>query len=114
MSKARPDVKIMLDKERILCLDLNAMCEFEIVTGKNLFDGSFRGDDLSARDMRALLWSCLLGDDPTLTLKQVGSMISIDNMSEVASRLNEAYDVAVPEIKRKRKSANPLSRSSTG
>jgi len=112
MNKARPEVTINLDKPRILRLDLNAMCEFEQVIGRSLFDGSFSGAGMSAIDMRAMLWACLLGDDPELTLEQVGSLISIDNMTEVASKLNEAFEVAVP--KARRKSDRPLPTSTIG
>lgn len=108
MNKARPDVKIMLDRERTLRLDLNAMISYEDATKKSLFDGSFQGANFSAKDMRAMLWACLLHDDPTLTLEIVGSLISVDNMTDVASKLNETFEVAVP--KAKRKSGRPLPR----
>lgn len=103
MNKAQPDIIIELDKPRKLRLDLNAMCQFEQATGKSLFNS---GVGTSATDMRALLWACLLGDDPTLTLEQVGAMISVDNMADVSSKLSEAVQVAVP--KAKRKSDRPL------
>lgn len=112
MNKVKPEVKIMLDRERTLVLDLNSMVSYEEVTGKNLFNEGFESVNASAKDMRVMLWACLLHDDPSLTLEQVGSIISIDNMSKVASRLNEAFEVAVP--KTKRKSASPLPKNSTG
>ena len=113
MNKARPEVAINLDKPRTLRLDLNAMCEYEKVTGKSLFDGSFSGVGMTAADMRAMLWACLLGDDPTLTLETVGSLISVDNMTEVASRLNKAFEVAVPKARGK-KSGRPLPENTIG
>ena len=112
-NKAQPDVKIMLDRERTLRLDLNSMCKYERATRKNLFDGSLSGTSMSASNMRAMLWACLLDDDPTLTLKQVGSLISADNMTEVASRLNEAFEVAVPKARGK-KSDRPLPENTIG
>lgn len=112
MNKARPDVVINLDKPRVLRLDLNAMVIYEELTGRSLFDGSFSGANLSAKDMRSMLFACLLHDDPTLTLEVVGSLISVDNMTDVASKLNETFEVAIP--KAKRKSGHPLPKSSTG
>jgi len=112
MNKARPDIKIDLDRERSMCLDLNAMCEFEKVTGKSLTDGSFSGTNMSASDIRAMLWACLLGDDSELTLEQVGSLISVENIADVAMKLNKAFEVAVPRAERK--SGRPLPKNSIG
>lgn len=98
-NKANPGVKITLDKERTLKLDLNAMAAFEEATGKSLMDGSFQSSNMSIRDVRAMLWACLIHEDDALTEKQVGSWVNMSNMLEVASKLNEAFEVAVPEGK---------------
>lgn len=111
-NKATPRVKVLLDKERTIVFDLNAMVRFEEATGKNLFDGSITETSLtSAKDMRALLWACLSHDEDNLTLEQVGAMINMQNMVELQGKLNEAIDVAMPEAKKGKKSAkSPLSR----
>lgn len=100
-NKARPLIKVTLDKERSLKLDLNAMVAFEEVTGHSLMGGTFKSEDMTPRDLRALLWACLIHEDETLTEKQVGSWISADNMAEIADRLNESFEVAMPKSEEK-------------
>jgi len=95
MNKAKPDVKIQLDKERTIRFDLNAMCNYEDVTGENIFANAL--EKLSAKEVRAMLWACLLSEDPSLTLEYVGSLITLDNMAEVAEKLNEAFTIAMPD-----------------
>lgn len=97
VNRARPGVKIILDKERTLKLDLNAMVAFEEATGKSFAEGSFERGEMSPRDLRAILWACLIHEDETLTEKQAGSLVTVGNMVEVASKLNEAFEVALPE-----------------
>lgn len=112
INKARPKVKIILDKERTLKLDLNAMASFEEATGINLMDGSFQAGRMSSKSLRAMLWACLVHEDETLTEKQVGSWVTVDNMLEVASKLNEAFEVAMP--KGEGKKGIPLAESPGG
>lgn len=112
-NKAKPEVKVALDKERTLLFDLNAMVAFEGATGRNLMDGTFDSSNMSTKDLRAMLWACLVHEDDALTEKQVGSWITPDNMLEVASKLNEAFEAAMPESKGKE--AAPLAKApSTG
>lgn len=104
-NKAKPDITITLDRPRVLRFDLNAMVSFEEASGKSLFDPSFQLHSMSAKDLRAMLWACLLHDDSSLTLEDVGTMISTDNMADVSAKLNEAFEVAMPE---ERTSDRPL------
>lgn len=97
LNRAKPEVKVFLDKERTLKLDLNAMVAFEEAAGKSFAEGSFERGEMSPRDLRAILWACLLHEDDALTLKQAGSWVTAGNMMEVASKLNEAFEVALPE-----------------
>lgn len=96
MSKVKPLVSITLDKKRSLLLDLNAMVNVEEATGKNLLQGDSL-NNLSAKDLRALLWACLLHEDKELTLEQVGGMVHSGNMESIASKLTSAWEVAMPE-----------------
>jgi len=96
-NKAKPAVKITLDKVRHLKLDLNAMAEFEEVTGKSLMAGKFHGKNMTPKDLRAMLWACLIHEDEQLTLKQVGSWVTVSNLLEVAGKLNDAFEVSMPE-----------------
>lgn len=95
-NKAKPLVKVTLDKERTLKFDLNSMVAFEEATGKSLMDETFDSEDMSTKDLRAMLWACLLPEDDTLTEKQVGSFLTPDNMLEIISKLGETFDVAMP------------------
>ena len=100
-NKAKPMVTVTLDKERHLLLNLNSMISFEQATDKSLFDGSFQGGGMSPGDLRAMLWACLIHEDETLTEKQVGSWITVSNMIEIAGKLNDAFEVAMPEEEKK-------------
>jgi hypothetical protein len=100
MSKINPAVSINLDKERKLLFVLNAMVFFEEATGKSLFDNKISegfGKSMTAKDLRALLWACLVHEDETLTLKQVGSWINRTNMTEIAQHIGEAFSNAMPD-----------------
>ena len=96
MNKAKPLVSITLDRKRNLLLDLNAMVSFEEATGKNLLQG-ITPDNLSAKDLRGLLWACLLHEDKELTLEKVGEMVHSGNMESIATKLSSAWEVAMPE-----------------
>lgn len=98
MSKVNPGVKIVLDKERTLLLDLNAMVRYEEVTGKSLFKG-IDLNNMGAKELRALIWACLVHEDSNLTLKDVGAWINADNMTAFAQKLDAAVSNAVPEKK---------------
>ena len=95
--KTNPGVKITLDKERTLKLDLNAMVSFEEATGKSLMSGTFKSSKMTPRQLRAMLWACLKHEDADLTEEQVGSWITVSNLMEVTGKLNEAFEVAMPE-----------------
>lgn len=79
--------KIFLDKERELRFDLNAMCRFEEVTGRNALEGL---NSLKASDLRALLWACL--NDAELTVEDVGRLITAANMDKIAEVLTKAFE----------------------
>ena len=101
MDKTKPEVKIMLDKERVLCLDLNGMSEIEKITGKSIFDGTFFQGVIWATDIKLLLWGCLQHEDPDITLQRAGWLVSTDNIVEVTAKLNVAVRAAIPMGMRK-------------
>lgn len=82
-------------KQRNLLYDLNALAELEDAYGghadalKEVQTGSFKA-------IRATLWAGLLHEDPDLTIKDVGAMISIDGMGEISNAIVDAFNVAVP------------------
>ncbi len=91
------EVKITLDRERTLKLDLNAMVNFEEATGKSLFN--FNTKNISTKDIRALLWACLLRDNKDLTLEKVGELVTFDNLKMVSEKIQEVFITAFPEAK---------------
>ena len=93
-------VPIELDKTRHLLLDLNAMVSFQDETGYNLLDDKDTKKLMTAagpKEVRALLWACLIHEDETLTLKQVGSWLHTGNMAEVTEKLTTAWTAAMPK-----------------
>lgn len=94
--KVRPGVEIVLDKRRTLKLDLNAMVSFEEATGINPFSGDFSPSHMAPRQIRAMLWACLRYEDEELTEEQVGAWIALNNMADVAQKLLEVFEVAMP------------------
>ena len=111
LNQARPGVKILLDKERVLKFDFNAMEAVEEDLGISLFDGTFEWKG-SARKIKTLLWACLLHEDETLTKKEVGSWIYPDNMERILLKLDEAFLVAISE--RQGKEKDPLAKPPNG
>jgi hypothetical protein len=94
--KVKPSVKITLDKERKLKLDLNAMIAYEEATGKSFLKGTVDLENLELKEMRTLLWAMLLSDDPSLTQAQVGAMIDASNMQQLAADLAEGIKLSMP------------------
>lgn len=94
---AQPEITIELDKKRTLIFDFNALCRLEELTGKNALNGE-TWSSLSAKDVRALLWSAMLREDPDLTIQEVGEMITFSNMTQIMKTLERAFvNAAVPE-----------------
>ena len=85
-------------------LDLNAMSEFEEITGKSLFT---IGEKLQeARNIRALLYAAMVSAGEDITLDQVGEYIDMHNfgeMSEVIAKLmNASYGKSDDEVEEKK------------
>lgn len=84
----RGEVKIMLDKERTLKFDLNALIDVEDELGFPLAELGERGVTIKA--LRSLLFAGLSHEDSELTVRQVGSLITMDNIGEVQDALTKA------------------------
>lgn len=111
MSKVKPTSKVKLDKERNLVLDLNAMVAYEDAVGESLFTAESLAH-LSARQVRALLWACLLRDDPDITQEKVGEFITPKNFALVQKALEVAIGEAASEPKGGEEAAAPLASES--
>jgi hypothetical protein len=76
-------------KDRTLTFDFNAICEVESLTGINLLQASV--GTVEAGNLRALLYASLLRDEPTLTLNEVGTWITMRNLSGVRAAILTAW-----------------------
>lgn len=92
-----PTATIILDKERTMRMDLNALSDFESMTGKSFMSGALDLENLALSDIRALLWACLVQDDESLTLRDVGGMLHIGNLEPVTRAITDLVAGAMPE-----------------
>lgn len=91
------EVKLTLNDgvERTLKFDLNAMAELEDEYGS--VDAAFEMlDKNSIKAVRFILWAGLMHEDPSLTLKQVGSLIDVQYLQELMGSLGEAFQADLP------------------
>jgi hypothetical protein len=91
-------IKVKLDKERVLRFDMNAQVVFEDATGENTLDGEFWKKKMTAKTTRALIWACLVHEDRSLTLEQVGAFLTPQNSAKVSVALNRAMVMSAPEL----------------
>ena len=92
-----PTVAITLDRERHLRMDLNALADFERVSGKSVMRGGLELDTLSVADIRTLLWACLVAEDESLSERQVGGMLHVGNLSALTEALTKLFGDVMPE-----------------
>jgi len=61
---------------------------------------------INAHNIKALLWACLLREDPDLKISDVGDMISLQNYLDIHNALKEVIENAMPEPEEDKKKAN--------
>ncbi|HDR3499658.1 TPA: hypothetical protein QCN48_005118 [Bacillus toyonensis] len=88
----RGQAKITLDKERTILFTLNTLIDVEDALGHSLAE---LGDKITVRAMRTMLTAGLRHEDPEITETFVGSLITMDNMSEVQDALGKAMGGSV-------------------
>lgn len=110
IDKMRPAVTIMLDKERHILVDMNALFNYEGLTGRGIGEINLK----KMTDLRAMLWASLLHEDEALTLEQVSSMMKIDNVKNIGDSLLQAFTKAMPDAKGGAKKNAPLAGSTSG
>jgi len=84
-------------KEYELKFDMNSFCELEEVYG----DINKAFEDLQNRKVkaiRALIYSAVKVEDENVTLKEVGSMLTLDDMEKLGTVINQALDTSMPEV----------------
>jgi Ca2+-binding EF-hand superfamily protein len=79
-------MKITLDRERNLKLDMNDMRLFHKVSGISIFK---IGENFNEDILQALLFACLKHEDEELTFERVGELIDFSNMEYVTETIGE-------------------------
>lgn len=85
------------DKEYELKFDMNCFCELEEIYG----DINKAFNDLQNRKIkaiRALIYSAIKAEDESVTLKEVGKMLALSDMERLGTAINEALNMAMPEV----------------
>lgn len=81
-------------------MDLGALYRLEEVTGLEVLDPEvINKATRSATVLRALLWSCLVHEDPDLTLEQTGELVHVGNMQQLGEAVGQLLfgSLAEPE-----------------
>lgn len=85
------------EKEYELKFDMNTFCELEDVYE----DINKAFEDLQNRKIkaiRALIYSAIKSEDESVTLKEVGRMLTLNDMERLGATINEALNIAMPVI----------------
>lgn len=86
-----------LDKDRYMRFTLNSLCDLQDEYGNvmEVFQSGLEKSDFKL--IRRLLFVSLNDHDESLTEKEVGSFITMQNIEFVISKLNEALSASIPE-----------------
>lgn len=90
---------IMLDKERRISIDMNALVELEEKYGN--IDKAFSAISANPKmkDIRYILYLSLMHEDSELTETKVGKLVSMNNLALVMDALGNALTDSLPEAK---------------
>ena len=89
---------VNLDKERRMKLTLRGINAFEQVTGVDIL-GLTDLQDLSPKELGALLWACLMWEDRELKLESIPEIIEKADAAGLMSSLLECITNSLPEVK---------------
>lgn len=90
------EVKIQLDKERTLRFDFNALRAYEKATGRNMLRTNVL-QNLNLDDLTTLLWAALVHEDKSLTVDNVGAMLTLKDSDRIFDALTAAFSEAMPK-----------------
>ncbi|MDF2010193.1 hypothetical protein [Priestia megaterium] len=88
-NKQRGEVKVQLDKERVLKFTLNSLVYAE-EAGVDIQNMGNNGG-VKLKDLRTLLYAGLMHEDADLTPEAVGEMIDITNLEPISKAMNDAF-----------------------
>ncbi|BDR82558.1 hypothetical protein [Clostridium tetani] len=96
-------VPIILDKERHIVFDLNAMCELEERFGS--IDNAFSklAKNIKMKDLRYTLWLSLKYEDEEITEKEAGRLITMADIDMILTKLGDSLIGSLPESDEKNK-----------
>lgn len=80
-------VPITLDKERTLFFDLNALVALE----EQGVDIATISEGVKMSQVRGILWAGLIHEDKELTIEEVGTMVTLENIQEVSEAVGKAF-----------------------
>ncbi|KOA76595.1 hypothetical protein ADU78_05785 [Clostridium botulinum] len=93
---------VILDKERKVVYDLNALCSLEEKYGsldKAIEKVSPKEGLPGMKDIRYMFYLGLKNDDETLTEEKVGSLITLNNIYDIIEVIGNAMTGSLPEAK---------------
>lgn len=92
-------VPLALDRQRTLRLPFNSLVALGKATGKNPLKGDFWESFDDPERIRVILWACLIHEDKSLTVEQVGELVTLDRLGEIASAIAATVNAAMPSKK---------------
>lgn len=99
LSPVLPRVPLTLNsKEYHLVFSFNALARMEQLTGLNAF-GTFDFSNLTATNLRAMLFATLLTENPDITLEETGELIQPGDVGAIYEALLKAWVGSQPEKK---------------
>lgn len=85
------------NKEYKLKFNMNTFCELEEVYGD--INKAFEDlQNMKIKSIRALIYSAIKVQDETVTLKDVGDMLELNDLERLGTVINEALGDSMPEI----------------
>lgn len=85
------------DKEYELKFDMNTFCELEeVYEDINKAFEDLQNSKIKA--IRALIYSAVKVEDESVTLKDVGRMLTLSDMESIGKAINKALITAMPEV----------------
>lgn len=86
-------VPVQVDRERLICIDFNTLCEAEKECKVNfIMDMNL---PLSLHGMRAICWASWKKDEPGLTIAKTGEILQ-DHWPKVMAAITEAWFRMMP------------------
>jgi len=94
----KPFVLIDLDRPRQLRFSTNALVLLEELLGKATPEiaAGLQTGSWGFRELRAMLYAGLVGEDRQLTVNAVGELMDLKPLDYLVSKIGEAFDVAFP------------------